>query len=550
MTRLAALLLLCASIQDKDEKKDDRIREYVIDTLVRGLLDRPSAPIGALYGAPDEGLGEAYSQAMDEDTLGEYLAAVCTPDAWGEENTIGFAGGKLVVTAPAESHKAIAAALSALRARLAPDIAVDAVILEITPAALNDVLGGGGAPSVLSDERTLKLHQLVKEAVEIRAVRRLRLNARNGQRLHEASIETTTYLADADVNTDTEPPSWRAMTSPLKTGVTFDIRPTIVEGGIFIGCSWQDARLEKMEPFDAGGRTLQMPRVRRLSAQASLLVPNTGTAFAGAVTLPDKPGWMLATFVRPQIDPKLPKVDAEPALIDLHAFSRIEEETLSNDEFAALLMRSVETDSWDEDQGRFIEPLENLLLIRNSADIVRACRGWVADRARSTFRPVAIEARLIKTAAIIQAEPLTARDIEKLLAKGTVLWQGVASGAQRHPLLLEDVVRRPVVTDYVDKDPSIGTAQWGVTFAAKASYDPTGGAIHVEDLDVQWSTATEPMPTAPHPGLKDAVIHTPKFASHIFKGNPTLTPGDWTVQNIAAVGEESVVLLVRATVQK
>jgi hypothetical protein len=553
--KFTALLALVLFLQDE---KADGLREYDIDVIVQGRESHPAPALGDLHGqdASDSEPEDGPYAAIDSDTLIHYLTSTCTPDVWGDESTMEIgANGHLFVTAPAASHKEVAAALQALRARLVPEIAIDAMLMEITLPALTDLLSGGASPSVLSDERTLRLQQLIKEGTDIRHVRRLRLTARNTQRVSESSLETTTYVADADLDRSVDPPVWRAVTAQLKTGVTFDVRPSLVEGGLFLSCAWQDARIEKIESFDAGGRTLQMPLVRRLSSRAEVLIPNTATAFAGAGALADRPGWLLATFLRPQLDPKLPQLEKEPALLRAYGFAFAARGGNPEDsdvvaDLSVLMRRTVEPDSWDEDAGRTVESMGQLLFVHHNDAAVKLCRTWLAERARALFIPIAIEARLLKTAGISQTEPLSARDIEKLGKDATVLWQGVASCAQRQPIVIDDLRRRPIVADYNDKDPVIQVAQWGVRFAARATYDAAENLIHVTQLDLRWSSAADPMATAPHPAAKEALLHTPKIASHDFRVTPTLTPGEWSVQGIGASGDDSIVLLVRATVQK
>jgi hypothetical protein len=569
--RLLPALALCALLRQDPAQDKERSREYEISDIVRVAADAPAPLLGGLLGlhedgsADDEPASLGDFQAITTDDLVVLITRCCSPDIWGDENTLEILpNGRLLVSAPDDAHKEVRQLLDYVRSRLAPEIVVDATLVELTAGSLLDLLGGGATPALLPDDRTRKLQQLVKDGADAKNPRRLRVSARPGLRSHERSLALAKYLADVDYETVEEKAMPRVSTATVRTGVTLEVRPALVEGGITLDYTWCDTiSLGDPDTLAVGDAKLQMPRVRRRRIDGQLFLPNTATAFAGAFSIPGRPGWRQALFLRPQIDPKLARA-AEPAIaiLPVGGLSTVPlgvpaDQTgrarLSEDDLSTLLQMQVERETWDEDAGRAVFAAPNLLVIRNDADVVKKCRAWLAARAARDLATVGFDVRLVRLPAAQVADELTPRAIDKLLAVPP-LWAGLAVATNDIPATIEDLVRRPVIHDYAivggRPDPAIQILEWGVRFRARGALDPDTKNVLVRGLKLEWSEASEPIATLAHPAAKDAVIHAPKRTAHVFSGEPTLAPGEWTALGVGSLGDESVVLLVRAMTQK
>jgi hypothetical protein len=414
----------------------------------------------------------------------------------------------------------------------------------------------------------------VKEGAEAKNARRLRITARNAQRNHGATTEAAAYLADVDLETVEGKAQMRAQNREVRTGVALEARPEISDVGVVVDFRWVDARAEGAPDTLAtfGSAKLQFPRIRRRSFEGQLLVPNTGTAFAGAEALAEKPGWHLAVFLRPQIDAKAPKEAFEPKgdlrleVIPLQGLTSLpllaadgdaESRRYTSDDLMALLIESVEKESWDESAGTTAYSNNGFAFVRNTPAVLKKVRAFFADMAARELAPVAIDLRIVRARQEVVGaeEALTARGLEKLLARAaegkgaSVVWQGSGVSAGGAPFRMADESRRSYVHDCFvvsgEPDPEVRLLEWGVRAEGCASYDAKENRIHVHALKVDWSSLVD-LPTAAHPAGKGAVVHQPKLAGHSWKSAPTLEPGAWHAVGIGALNEECLVLLVRA----
>lgn len=566
---VTALLALAGYAQD-----DALVtREYDVSDLLRSLPSRPAPMLAVMPGEdvqePEDDSGPSFS----EDALVELLQNWCEPGCWDGESTLSFAmGGRLVVRAPEGAHKAIALALPHLRARVAPEIAVDVTVAELTSGSLNELLAGGDAPCALGDRQVRRLEELLRDGVNSRSVRRVRVTAASGRTNHTALLEDSRFLSDIDLDLEGDRVAASAVNADLRLGSTLEVRPAITDLGVLVRFRYVDARTDaEPETLEmAGGARLQFPRVRRRVLASELHVANTAVAFGGALSLPGKPGWQTALFLCPRLDAAVPKPgDAPPcalptALVDLRGVSNLRESSpVSSDDLLDALLTSVDPESWDNVPGAGVADFDGLLIVRNQAETLAQVRRWLDDWIRRELSSARVEIRLIQAPAGILGEPgqgESPKDLRALVERAesgsdaTIVWQTAAVAAQNGRLTLDDVVRRGVVTDYrpvgAQADPEVGLIEWGARLDGRVRWNRDAGRVLIDDFTLSWSTAAEPIATAVHPAAPGAKMHQPRLFHHRFSASPTLVPGEWSLQGVVPVDSGCLYLLVRALATK
>ncbi len=573
MRALAVVILAALPALAQDRQDEPVMREYDLGELLRPFADRPAPYIGMLCGVLADGAVESDVRPVERpavsvlstETAGELLAALTCVE-WGEEDLSFGAEHKVMARHTPDVHKRLTRIIASLKSRLAPEIAVDATIVDLTRESLGSVVDG--AQAVLTDARTARLHQLIKDGLDAATPRRMRLSALPRQRVHVAAIEESAYLADVDITPLDGKQLYKPVTATLRTGLTLEIEPSLMGSSVALTYTMAAATPQDVDTLvTVADTTIQLPRVRRTVLAGGLLIPNTSTAFAGAVPVPGKPGWMRALFLRPQIDVGAAKENPEELAVEcwpiqpLLATENPENQDAKSERFQTLLRESVEPGTWNEDAGTFTRIADGILLARNERPVLKKVWEWLSARVAKERAHVCVELALVKTATAslgegTLGEPLSARTVEKLLVRArkgndaSVLWESTASAASGTRVQFSDRVRRPVVTAYpVDQgapEPLVTIVEWGAVGAlTPVAPRETGGRIRLESIEFEFASATEPFPTVAGPGK--LLIHLPKISRATFSVQPEVEPGVWTSIGLASVEKDALVLLARAS---
>ncbi len=570
------LALLASSValgQDPPAAREEKDFEIVdVRDLVREPVDQPLAPYGlpVLDGEAASGDGSTpKSHACEGPFLVELLQACVAPGTWedGDRAVSLTSTSTLLVRGPEALRKEIREFLGRLRAELLSQISVEAVIADLAPGTLATLVAADRP--TLPDASLARLQELLKAGVDAHPVERLRLTPRSGELRSAARRQEARYIADLDRDPDAESPVLAARLASVATGAGLEVRvsrfdrTTLVLDWRFAGATLAG----EPEKFAVGPDLhVQLPTARRLGISGRSSCLNTATVLAGTLPSPDRPGWDRVVLLRPQLDSKEgARGDRPVELYDVQPLVRGPGEEsapggLMSGEELVELIRGTDEEAWDEAAGHSVTFVNGVIVARNEAPELERVRALLRKIADGAAAPVRLDFALVsaKPGALGGAgEAITPAVAARLLAAAregrdaTLAWQGGGWTTPCTILAIEDLSERAIVAGYRREatlhDPRLELVSTGIRLGVRPSLDADSPGIRLQDCRVEYSWLEEPVAAAALPGTGGLKLHLPRRTNHEFGSQAVLEPEEWTSLGASPAGDETLVLLARAS---
>lgn len=602
---LAIVLLGAPLAAGQEEKAVHKV--YDVGFLTQAQEDFPG---GSLARGPSAVPGpmavEEESYFTTAEDLTEAIRSNFHEDSWADaSHSLESESGRLYVVNTPAVHEVIARYLAAMRAQRGTQIAVEATLVEFSPAALDALESAGtGAGAALDEKQRAALAAALEQPAEARVLHTSRVTAFSGQRAHARSARMRTYLYDYDIQIAEKAVSADPITGRFEEGALFDVRPSLDFTGTRVTLEVryeQQALAAALTAFDArlaNVGPIHLPVLGRAVIRTCVAAAPEQTVLAATVSLTPLAGerrcvalLLRASVIRvvaapaqpvesaekrhfrafdvgflTRFVPDFPGPSLEPAPMDGASAAgpsfMFEESvdaglTISVGQLVELVKRNVAAESWNNARNRLWANGGQLLVVQ-TPEVLKELEGYLAALAQEHGRLIRVESIALAgpglRGALAQGSAVSAETIRTLKSGTTakVLAQASTWCFHRERVHAAGLVTRnyisgldsQIATDSRGMDPVIGQIEEGFLLDVRPTLVGDGTSILLDLRPALARMEQEPQPIETRGD--DNRMHLVDLELTEQRLNLTVRDGEWTVATLA--GDRAI--LVRAHAAK